>query len=131
LQAAILSVKLRRLDADNEARRTIAAVYDSAFARLPVGARAVPATGVHVYHQYVIRTANREHLRRDLSCAGIGSAIHYPVPVHRQPAYAPMAMHAGLPVTDNLCDTILSLPMYPQLALEDAKRVAETVAQGA
>src|SRR5262249_15287448 len=87
IQAAILSVKLRYLDQENARRREIAALYSNALKTLPLKLPVQAAEAEHVYHQYVIRVADRDLLRRHLSENGIQTAIHYPVPVHLQPAY--------------------------------------------
>jgi hypothetical protein len=82
----------------------------------------------HVYHQYVIRSARRDALQAHLRSLGIGTLIHYPVPVHAQPAYAGrIAIGAGLPETDAAAGEILSLPIFPELGAEDADRVAEAI----
>ena len=87
----------------------------------------------HVYHQYVIRADNRDELRSWCAERGVGTAVHYPVPVHLQPAYAdknafPTAL-AGLPETERASHEVLSLPMYPQLRAEEVERVAEILAE--
>jgi dTDP-4-amino-4,6-dideoxygalactose transaminase len=125
LQAAMLAVKLKHLAAENRRRQTIAARYNAAFH----GSRlALPRTfpGVeHVYHQYVIQHPQRESLRLFLKERGIGSLIHYPVPVHRQPAYQDrLPLPAGpLLVTEAACERILSLPIHGQLTDEQCDRV--------
>jgi dTDP-4-amino-4,6-dideoxygalactose transaminase len=124
LQAAILRAKLPHLDAWNGARRALAAAYA---AHLPA-ALALPVeqpTCRHVYHLYVVRVAGRDGFRRRLQAAGIGTGIHYPVPIHRQPAYAgqPGAARA-LPQTERLAGEIVSLPMHPQLTVAQIAQVA-------
>ena len=147
LQAAILRVKLRSLDADNERRRKIAKHYDEAlpsWCRPPAlggthettGQRPAerPASGRHhgdehyqsVYHLYVIASERRDALQAHLRERGIGALVHYPVPVHRQPAYAAMAPRA-LPHTEQAAATVLSLPMYPELTREDQDVVIAAV----
>jgi len=117
LQAAILAVKLPRLASENERRRAIAAAYDENLADLPLQLPRRQADRSHVFHQYVIRTAERDRLREHLRAAQIGTGIHYPVPVHLQPAYRDIAVGpSGLRQTEIVCREILSLPMYPQLA---------------
>jgi dTDP-4-amino-4,6-dideoxygalactose transaminase len=128
MQAAILRVKLRHLDAANDERRRRAAVYDEALRGVthpPTQSWAEP-----VYHLYVIETDGRDALRQALGEAGIGSDIHYPLPSHLQPACANMGVGRGaLPVTEALADSILSLPMYPELPIEQVERVAATVSR--
>jgi dTDP-4-amino-4,6-dideoxygalactose transaminase len=132
LQAAILGARLAHLDADNARRRAIADRYDTRLA----------ATGLHrppriagcepVFHQYVVRTEARDALRASLAAAGVGTGVHYPVPVHRQPAYRDVALGpGGLPCTERAAASVLSLPMYPQLTDDQVARVAEAVAHAA
>ena len=118
VQAAILGVKLRRLVADNARRRAIADRYDSGLAKLALMLPKPRVDTTHVFHQYVIRLAERDGLRDWLHAAGIGTGIHYPVPVHLQPAYRGRlaAGPSGLGETERAARQILSLPMYPQLS---------------
>jgi dTDP-4-amino-4,6-dideoxygalactose transaminase len=117
IQAAILGVKLGSLGADNARRRAIAGRYDDALAGLPLTVPARRPRTTHVFHQYVIRLAERDKLRARLRAAGIGTGIHYPVPVHGQPAYRGRLAcgPSGLGVSDRAAPQILSLPIYPQL----------------
>ncbi len=128
LQAAILRGKLRYLDADNANRRALAAVYAE---HLPDNVVApVEVDGCeHVYHLYVIRTAERDALRARLVEQGIGTGIHYPVPVHQQPAYAgsDVIVAHNLSQTERLAGEILSLPLHPTLTVEQAARVVRAV----
>ena len=118
IQAAILGVKLPRLAADNARRQAIAARYDEGLAGLPLALPRRRAGATHVYHQYVVRSSARDALREHLSRARIGTGIHYPVPVHLQPAYRGRLAEypTGLPETARAAGEILSLPIYPQLA---------------
>jgi dTDP-4-amino-4,6-dideoxygalactose transaminase len=129
LQAAILRVRLRHLDAHNNARRAAAAAYTELLPATIVRPRErIGAT--HVYHLFVVRVPQRDQVRRSLEAAGIGTAIHYPVPVHRQPAYGRGVVRCGpMPATERLADEILSLPMYPTLTMEQIERVATALAQ--
>lgn len=122
VQAAILRVKLGYLDAWNEVRREMAALYA---AHLPAGiVLPVERAGCHhVYHLYVVRVPNREAIRSQLAAAGIASAIHYPVPIHKQPAYGDYA-HLSLPHTEQAAGEILSLPMHPLLTAQQVEQVA-------
>lgn len=128
MQAAILRAKLPHLDAWNAARRALAAVYA---AQLPPGA-ALPVERPgcrHVYHLYVVRVADRDGVRARLQAAGVGTGIHYPVPIHRQPAYAHLPQaQTRLPQTERLAGEIISLPMHPLLTAEQARTVAEALA---
>jgi len=118
IQAAILGVKLHRLAADNARRQAIAARYDDGLAGLPLAVPTRRPNATHVFHQYVVRLARRDPLREWLRAAGIGTGIHYPAPVHRQPAYDGrlVAGPSGLGVTERAAAQILSLPIYPQLS---------------
>ena len=120
IQAAILGVKLGSLVADNARRRTIAHRYDLGLSKLPLMLPKRRAEATHVFHQYVIGLTERDRLRNWLHAAGIGTGIHYPVPVHLQPAYRGRlaAGPSGLGVTERAARQILSLPMYPQLSEE-------------
>ena len=125
IQAAILGVKLRTLTADNARRQTIAARYDAGLAGLPLALPVRRPNATHVFHQYVIRLADRDALRNRLGASGVGTGIHYPVPVHRQPAYSGRLTSgpSGLGVTERAASQILSLPIYPQLVDEAVDRV--------
>ena len=125
LQAAILRVKLTRLDANNARRQAIAAAYDAALA----GGRFAPpvrrAGDAHVFHQYVLRVPDRAALMARLRAEGIATAIHYPVPVHLQPAYrgrTPMGP-AGCAETARAASEVMSLPMFPELTDAQVERV--------
>jgi len=129
LQAAVLRIKLRRLDQQNRRRRAIAAFYSD---RLSASAIRVPQENpaeVAVYHQYVIRTPDRDRLRKHLLTRDIETGIHYPVPLHRQPAWlAAYGEHPSLPRAERLASEILSLPVYPDLSDAEVEHVAEAVA---
>jgi dTDP-4-amino-4,6-dideoxygalactose transaminase len=127
LQAALLRVKLRRLDGWNRQRQALAARYDELLAGSAVATPFVAPGNEHVYHLYVVRSPRRDALQAHLAERGIGSAIHYPVPVHQQPAYRHLAPAGGLPETECAAAEILSLPMYPQMPLEQVERVAQCV----
>jgi dTDP-4-amino-4,6-dideoxygalactose transaminase len=129
LQAAILGVKLETLAADNTRRQAIAGRYDTGLAGLPITLPPRRAETSHVFHQYVIRLGARDSLREHLRERSIGSGIHYPVPVHQQPAYRGRlaAGPSGLGVTERAAPQILSLPIYPQLAPAAVDRVVATV----
>ena len=118
LQAAILGAKLPRLADDNARRRAIAARYDRGLSGLPLELPRRRGDCGHVFHQYVIQTGQRDLLREHLRAAQIGTGIHYPVPVHLQPAYQGRLgeFPAGLPATTRAAREILSLPIYPQLS---------------
>ena len=127
IQAAVLRVKLSALDADNERRAAIAAAYDHGLAGMTLTLPGRRAGASHVFYQYVVRSARRDALRAGLAARGIGTNIHYPVPVHLQPAYRGRVALApsGLRESERAAREVLSLPLYPQLA---AAVVAETIA---
>ena len=128
IQAAVLRIKLRRLDAWNAARRRIAAVLSGELAGAPVGRPLPVASGDHVYHQFVVRSAEREELRRHLGREGISTGVHYPVAIHRSPAYRSAGLgHHSLPVAESLAATVCSLPMHPSLTREEIGRLAAAV----
>jgi dTDP-4-amino-4,6-dideoxygalactose transaminase len=133
VQAAALRVKLRHLDQENARRRELARAYESLLAatslRLPR-----PLDNVeHVYHLYVVRSNRREQLREFLRENAIGTGIHYPLPVHLQPAYQSRVVldDRGLPETEQACREILSLPMFPQLTDDQVRHVGERIAHWA
>ncbi|HZT50381.1 MAG TPA: DegT/DnrJ/EryC1/StrS family aminotransferase [Stellaceae bacterium] len=125
LQAAILGAKLGGLDTDNAARQAVAAQYDAGLAARDLVLPARRADATHVFHQYVVRHKRRDALREALRQAGIGTGIHYPVPVHLQPAYAGRIAMApgGLAESERAAAEVLSLPIYPQLAPDMVQRV--------
>ncbi len=129
LQGAVLGVKLEKLDLFNETRIELAGVYSEALR----GARVVlpvkrPGRG-HVYHLYVIQTEKRDALREHLTKEGIGTGIHYPYPIHLLPAFEYLGYKRGdFPVSERMCESVLSLPMYPQLKEEEARLVGEVTA---
>jgi dTDP-4-amino-4,6-dideoxygalactose transaminase len=125
IQAAVLSVKLPRLKSDNDRRQAIAARYEEGLAGLPIGLpRRRPETSP-VFHQYVIRSKDRDRLREHLRAASIGTGMHYPVPVHLHPAYRSRVAlgPTGLRNSEKAAGEILSLPIYPQLADDAVDRV--------
>ncbi|MFB0534201.1 MAG: DegT/DnrJ/EryC1/StrS family aminotransferase [Anaerolineae bacterium] len=128
LQAAILRVKLRHLDEWNEARRARARLYDELLAGSGVATPIEMDYGRHVYHLYVVRCPHRNELRNHLAERGVGTAIHYPVPIHLQEAYRDLGYQRGdFPVTEACADEILSLPMYPDLREDEVREIAELV----
>ncbi len=125
LQAAVLLVKLPRLDAANDERRAIATRYAAAFADLPLVCPPPPGED-DVVHLYVVRTPRRAALQAHLSAQGIACDVHYPVPDHRQPVWAGRAA-PELPVTETACAEVLSLPCYPGLTPAQAEQVVQAV----
>jgi dTDP-3-amino-3,4,6-trideoxy-alpha-D-glucose transaminase len=117
LQAAILLAKLPGLDVGNQRRREIAAAYADGLRDLPWIVLPAEAPGRHhVRHLYVVRVPDRDRFQRHLAAQGVGTMVHYPVPIHRQEAYAACRDQARfLPVTDAQASRIVSLPIYPEL----------------
>jgi dTDP-3-amino-3,4,6-trideoxy-alpha-D-glucose transaminase len=133
LQAAILRVKLRQLDANNERRRHVARMLVLALAGKDVTVPApVPSRHDHVYHQFVIQHRERDQLRAELARRSIDTGVHYPVPIHRAPAYAQLTGTPDpAPVASRLADRICSLPIHPALDLRSIERIADAVAAAA
>lgn len=128
IQAAILRVKLRFLDSDNEARRRIARKYCDRLATLNLGLPQTRADVIHAFHLFVVRAARRDALQAYLKEKGIGALVHYPVPVHQQPAYqGRLKGSENLPETERAAREILSLPMYPELSDNDIETVIREV----
>ena len=119
LQAAILRVKLQYLDEENSRRRDIAALYAHGLASTGVVLPMEVENTRHVYHQYVIQTPKRDLLKACLAARGVETLIHYPTPVHLQPAYVGRLGNSILPQTERICREILSLPMHPYLEKHD------------
>jgi dTDP-4-amino-4,6-dideoxygalactose transaminase len=131
LQAAMLRVKLQYLDADTARRRRIAQMYmeeiDNPAILLPLTSDVAPVhLETHVWHLFVIRCQDREALQRHMSRAGIQTLIHYPVPPHRQPAYSAWN-GLSLPITEQIHDEVLSIPIGPALSIEDARDVVRAL----
>lgn len=128
MQAGILRVRLRHLEEETRARQAIADTYSNLLADAPLLVPGIGPKGTHVYHLYVVRHPQRSELAAYLANRGIGTGIHYPVPVHLQPAYRHLVDQTlGLPVTGRVAGEVLSLPMYPDLSLENASFVAKSV----
>ena len=129
IQAAMLAVKLQHLDDENAKRREIAARYTAALADTPLILPACADNVEPVYHQYVVQHEQRDELQQFLRARNIGSLIHYPVPVHKQPAYeGRVELPAGpLTVTEGLAKRILSLPIHAQLTDEQFDRTVAAV----
>ncbi|HEV8228907.1 MAG TPA: DegT/DnrJ/EryC1/StrS family aminotransferase [Candidatus Limnocylindria bacterium] len=130
IQAAVLRIKLRRLDGWNARRRQIATRYNQLLADSGVTTPEIPAGGRHNFYVYVIRVpgGRRDALRAFLTERGIGTQIHYPVPIHLQEAMQFLGYRKGdLPVTERVADEVLSLPMYAELTDEQTDRVAQGV----
>lgn len=127
IQGAVLNVKMDYIESWTEARRSVAAQYDSLLAKFPCARPRPPAHSRHVYHVYAVGLPRRDEALQVLQEGGIGVGIHYPVPVHLQKAYTNLGYRSGdFPVTEKLADQFLSFPIYPELTPE---KVAEVVTQ--
>lgn len=131
IQAAILRVKLRHLDTENSQRQRVAQRYGDALSALPIKTPQRVGDVSHVYHQYVLRVAQRDALMAFMKKQGVGVAIHYPAPVHVQPAYCNRVpiVAGGLPVTQRIGQDILSLPMHPYLTDAEIEQVIHALTQ--
>jgi dTDP-4-amino-4,6-dideoxygalactose transaminase len=128
IQAAVLKVKLRHLSDWNDGRRARAAKYDAGLSNSSLVLPREMDYARHVYHVYAVQSENRDELQKRLTRAGVQTGVHYPIPIHLQPAYATLGYKRGdLPVTEALAERVLSLPMFPELADEQIDRVAEAV----
>ncbi|HXZ28176.1 MAG TPA: DegT/DnrJ/EryC1/StrS family aminotransferase [Terriglobales bacterium] len=131
LQGAILRVKLRHLEEWTEARRARAARYTELLRGSEVQTPAEMPYARHVFHVYAVRSPQRDALQKSLQAAGVQTGIHYPIPVHLQPAYADLGYKAGdFPVAERLAREVLSLPIYPELAPAQIEEVVAAVQQG-
>ena len=129
LQAAVLLAKLPYLQGWNEARKRNAARYTAAFSGHPAicPPTADPANA-HIYHQYTLRVPQRDQLQAHLKANGIGHAVYYPLALHLQPCFAHLGYRRGsLPVSEAAMDSVISLPIYPEMTVEQQDRVIETV----
>jgi dTDP-4-amino-4,6-dideoxygalactose transaminase len=129
IQAAILRVKLKKLDSDNLSRRKIAHFYQTNLNFLQIDLPEEKNHSYHVYHLYVIQIDKRDSLKNFLFKNGISTAIHYPIPIHLQPAYKDRVLVSPdyIRMTENISKKILSLPMYPQLKKEDVEIVCDYI----
>jgi dTDP-4-amino-4,6-dideoxygalactose transaminase len=129
IQAAFLRIKLHQLDEATQARRRVAQWYAERLSAIPQ--LTLPQTADdrdHVWHLYVVRTPGRDALRQALTHAGIGTGLHYPVPLHRQECYAHLGYAAGsLPVAEQTAATLLSLPIFPTLRRDQVDRIASVI----
>lgn len=139
IQAAVLRVKLARIESWNESRRRNAAAYDCLFAEAgllsadaaaPVRALTRHGKARHVFHQYVIRAERRDDLRAFLGSRKIGTEIYYPLPLHLQPVFSDLGLKAGdLPVAEQAAKEVLALPMFPELTDAELQWVVESIAE--
>jgi dTDP-4-amino-4,6-dideoxygalactose transaminase len=137
IQAAVLEVKLRYVEAGNARRRELAAHYDECFTAAclegPTTADGIvlPYTdphAMHVFHQYVIRAPRRDALREHLTALGIGTEVYYPQPLHLQKSLASLGYKLGdFPIAERAAAEVLALPMYPGLREDEAETVVEAI----
>ena len=126
IQAAILRVKLKRIDEFNDGRRRVAHLYSSLLADVAT----VPhedGMGRHIYHQYTILTDRRDAVMARLSERQIASAVYYPIPLHKQDVFAQDCAGVHLPVAEEVAGRCMSLPVYPEMPDASVRMVAETV----
>lgn len=128
IQGAVLNVKLKHLEAWNEQRRRHAQLYDHLLAGSPVKTPKIDANNVSIYHQYTVVVRDRDGLANCLADNGIGSAVFYPKPLHVQDCFAELGYREGdMPVAEQLCREVLSLPVYPELQPDQIEHIAGTV----
>ncbi len=126
IQAAILRVKLRKIDEFTAGRRRVAHLYSELLADL-VTVPHEDGNGVHVYHQYTVLTDRRDTIMAKLSEKQIASAIYYPIPLHRQDVFAEAYAEVALPVAEDVASRCMSLPVYPEMPEESVRLVAHTI----
>lgn len=130
LQAAFLSMKLELLDAWNGERRRLAHKYSELLSGLPVATPKPRAGSRHVYHLYVVRAERRDELRDFLSSRGVGTGVHYPMPIHLQPAYGYLGHKAGdFPLSEKWAEQALSLPLFVGMREEEVEYVVTCIRQ--
>ena len=128
IQAAVLRIKLKHLDSDNEKRRQIAKYYMNSFEDCQVDLPMIRQESESVFHLFVLQVERRNDLINYLLSHGIQAGIHYPFPVHQQPAYRDViSIASDMSVTESLTGRILSLPMYPELSMQDAEKITNTI----
>jgi dTDP-4-amino-4,6-dideoxygalactose transaminase len=129
LQAAILRVKLRYLDRENARRRMLADAYGRALEAADLTLPSVRPEVFHVYHQYAVLSSRRNALRTHLRAGGIGTLIHYPVPIHLQPAYRRRVFSLDMRKTEEVARQVLSLPMYPEMSEDQVGTVGRAISE--
>ena len=130
IQGAVLAVKLRHLENWTEARRRVALHYDALLADTAVGRPAAAEGREHVWHVYAVRTRERDRVRQRLGECGIATGIHYPIPVHMQPAYADLGYGPGsFPISESFAAETLSLPLFPELTRGQIELVCGTLGE--
>lgn len=128
IQAAILNVKLKYIDEWNDKRIKFAKLYSEKLSSLSKIKTPVQKDYVkHIYHQFTIRVENREELQKYLSSKNIPTAIHYPIPLHLQPAFRGFAEEGSLPESEKAAKEVLSLPMHPDLLVEEIEYITNSI----
>jgi len=129
VQAAILRVKLRHLDAWNQRRRELAEVYNQGFRDSAAVTPFVADYAEHIYHQYTLQVEDRDGLQNHLNQAKIPNAIHYPIPLHLQPAFRKVSGYneGDFPVSEKVAERVISLPMHPDLEAAEQAFIIEQV----
>ena len=128
IQAAVLNVKLPHLDDWNDQRRNRALIYNDLLKDRGVGLPREMDYARHIYHIYAIQSDSRDELQKHLTAHGIQTGVHYPIPIHLQPAYASLGYRPGdLPVTERLSERVLSLPMFPELREDQQRQIANVL----
>lgn len=132
IQAAILRVKLKYLENWNNARRANVAYYAQALENTGITVPVELPGRLHVYHQYTLRCRTRDALQAELKKLGVGSAVYYPLPLHANPAYSHLGYNIGdLPESEKAAREVLSIPVYPELTVEQREKVADAVRKAA
>lgn len=128
IQGAVLSVKLKHLDGWNDLRREHAVLYDELLHESGLALPREMDYARHIYHLYVVQAAERDALQKSLTAAGVQTGIHYPIPIHLQPAYAFLGHREGdFPEAERQARSVLSLPMFPELTREQIEQVAQAI----
>lgn len=128
LQAAVLDIKLKHLDSWHAGRRRNAAIYDKLLAGSKVTTPPIGEGNWSIYNQYVVRVPDRDAVKQNLAARGVGSAVYYPMPLHLQECFNYLGYRAGdLPESERACREVLALPVYPELAEEQVRYVAEVL----
>lgn len=128
IQAAVLLVKLKYLEQWNNNRLGIAQMYNKLLQDLPIITPQIPDNATHVFHLYVLRCENRDKLASFLNKRGVSTGLHYPIPIHLQPAYRDMKQ-GSFPISEKLAREILSLPIYPELDETQVEYITDTIKQ--
>ena len=127
MQAAILNVKLNYLEAENAHRRTIARIYKECITNPAILKPTVEERSLPVWHQYVLRSNERDRFRKYLTDNGVGSDVLYPVPPHRQPCYINEFGSLSLPKTDAIADSVVSIPVSSMTSPADARQISDII----